>query len=397
MRHFPSLLAICLLVASCWRTGGFAVGRSGLPVADRDGGAVALETVASFPDRGADADGSSRSAYYGPREDPSSRALRLAADLPTLTGELRAALETQRALLTRQSGRRSYEVGGRAVTPRDFIRVIDALLSGAYLSEPLEAVPVAEGGSVRFTGYYSPVVEVRREATADYRYPLLRRPAAIEGGWPDRSAIERGVAFAHDEYAIAWAKHPLDVYDLQLQGSGFVEFGDGVRRYLAYGGTNRYPYRSIELALERRDSSVADLSLRGLREWIDDDPEVRDTITRFNPNYGFFRLADGEARGAAGTPLTPWVSVAADPRHYPLGSVLLARVPVPGIPGRYVTRLLLVQDTGGAIRGEDHLDLYTGVGERGLDIAEVTAGYGEVYVLGPRGELGPERAPEPRP
>lgn len=397
MRHSLSLLTVSVLAVACWRAGESVAGHRRPPTVDAGRGAVAIETIAALPDRAADAGASSRPTYYGPREDAAARALRLAGELPTLSAELRDALETQRDLLKRQAGRRSYELGGRVVTPRDFIRVIDALLSGAYLSEPLEAVPVAEGGSVRFTGYYSPVVDVRREASDEYRYPLLRRPEDVDGVWPDRSAIERGIAFEHDELAIAWAKHPLDVYDLQLQGSGFIRFGDGTRHYLAYGGTNRRPYRSIELALERRDASVEDLSLRGLREWVDADPDVRDTVTRFNPNYGFFRLSDGEARGAAGTRLTPWVSVAADPRHYPLGSVLLARVPVPGIPGEYVTRLLLVQDTGGAIRGDDHLDLYTGVGERGLDIAEVTAGYGEVYVLGPRGELGPARTPEPRP
>ena len=322
-------------------------------------------------------------AGLGPREDPHSRASRLTAGLATLDSEMREALERQRELLGRQSHSRTYEIDGRILHPRDFIRVIDALLSGRYLSDPLRAEAVAPGGSVRFTGYFSPEVEVRRQRSEEFRYPILRRPRDLEGPWPNRRAIELEGAIDASAHAVAWARHVLDVYALQLQGSGFVRFGDGTRRYLAYGGTNRYPYQSIELALARRDPSVSDLSLRGLRNWIDADPEVRDTITTFNPNYGFFRLADGEARGAAGLALSPMISVAADPKHYPLGSVLLARVPVPGSPGSFDTRLLLVQDTGGAINGSQHLDLYTGVGERALDLAEVLSTYGEVYLLSP--------------
>lgn len=270
------------------------------------------------------------------------------------------------------------------MAPREFIRVIDALLSGSYLSEALTAIPVAPGGVVRFTGYYSPEVEVRRDSSAEFRYPILRRPANLASPYPTRREIELGGAIDTDEHALAWARHPLDVYSLQLQGSGFVRFGDGERRYLAYGGTNRYPYQSIELALEKLDPGLTDLSLRGLRDYVDAAPRVRDTITTLNPNYGFFELSDGEARGAAGVALSPMISVAADPRHYPLGSVLLARVPVAGAPGQFTTQLLLVQDTGGAIRGKSHLDLYTGVGERALDIAEVISTAGEVYVLTPR-------------
>ena len=139
----------------------------------------------------------------------------------------------------------------------------------------------------------------------------MLRPTTMRSPYPTRREIELGGAIDFQENAIAWARHPLDVYTLQLQGSGFIRFPEGQRRYLAYGGTNRYPYQSIELALKRLDPDVGDLSLRGLRDYVDAAPYVRDTITTLNPNYGFFELSDGEARGAAALPLSPMISVAA--------------------------------------------------------------------------------------
>ena len=344
-------------------------------------GAVATEYTAALPDRRSEP--TALLSGSGPIEDERSRAMRLTAELPTLSVEMRAALERQRGLLERQRRNRRYELGGRVVSPRELIQVIDALLSGRFRADPLAAIPVTPGGAVHFTGYYSPEVDVHRDSTAEYRYPILEHPATLRPPYPSRREIELGGAIDFQRHAIAWARHPLDVYALQLQGSGFIRFPEGQRSYLAYGGTNRYPYQSIELALQRVDPDVEDLSLRGLRDYVDAAPRVRDTITTFNPNYGFFERSTGEARGAVGLPLSPMISVAADPRHYPLGSVLLARVPVPGHPGSYRTQLLLVQDTGGAIRGKSHLDLYTGVGERALDLAEVLSTVGEVYVLGP--------------
>ena len=306
------------------------------------------------------------------------------SSLPTLTPEVRQALLAQRDLLQRQRASKVYEIDGLELRKRDFIKVIDKLLTGSFMTDPLDGVSVSYGEPVKFTGYYSPEVTVSKKRTARFRYPILSYPKGYEGRLPSRRAIELEGVLNTKALALAWAEHPLDVYMLQLQGSGFVRFQDGSRRYLAYAGTNRYPYQSIELAVARRDSSFQDLSMRNLRSWINEQPRVRDSITCFNPNYGFFKLSDGAARGAAGLPLQPMISVAADPEFYPLGSVLLAKVPVPGTQSEFTTQLLLVQDTGGAVKGSRHLDLYTGVGESALDLAEVSASYGEVYLLSPR-------------
>ncbi len=311
------------------------------------------------------------------------KAKMLLNSLPSITPELRSALEGQKALLMRQNPRKQFVVNGATYTRQDFLTVIDGLLSGKTNEHALEAVTTSTNGEVKFTGYFSPEVKVSSKKTKKYRYPILEYPSDYEGKLPSRSEIESGKAFDLDKYAIAYAKHPLDVYMLQLQGSGFVNFKNGGRKYLAYGGTNRFPYQSIERAASKLDSSLTDLSMRSLRKWVSKKSD-RDTITRANPNYGFFKVSDGAARGAAGIALTPMVSVAADPKHYPLGSVLLASVPVAGKSNTFETKILLVQDTGGAVKGNRHLDLYTGVGEKALDVAEVTHDYGRVFLLTPR-------------
>ena len=308
------------------------------------------------------------------------RAKMLMTSLPAITSNQREALETQRTLLKRQDPHRNFVVNGKQYSRQDFLQVIDDLLSGKYHEQSLDLIPVNPNGEVKFTGYYSPEIKVSEKKTKKYRYPILRYPKDFEGKLPSRRVIESGKAFDLDTYAIAYAKHPLDVYTLQLQGSGFIKFKKGGRKYLAYGGTNRFPYQSIERAASKLDSSITDLSMRSLRKWVSKKSE-RDTITRANPNYGFFEVSEGEARGAAGVELTPMISVAADPQHYPIGSVLIASVPVIGKMNEFETKILLVQDTGGAVKGDHHLDVYTGVGDKALDVAEVTNTFGQVYLL----------------
>lgn len=303
--------------------------------------------------------------------------------LPSLDKKTRQALLKQLHLLQKQNKSRSYKIGNKIFKRQDFINVIEDLLQEDFSRNNLSAIAISNDFNVRFTGYYSPEIRVSKKKTKKYKYPILRKPKNFKGKLPNRKAIEKDDALGADSLAIAWASHPLDVYNLQLQGSGFITYTNGKKAYLAYGGTNRYPYQSIELALEKMDSTVTDLSKEGLRQWMDSDLNKRDSLTWSNPNYGFFVESTGKAKGAAGIDLTPMISVAADPRHYPLGSVLLANLPKSNNSKEIVPTLLLVQDTGGAVKGSKHLDLYTGIGQKALNKAERTALVSEVYMLLP--------------
>ena len=330
------------------------------------------EVVLSAPDRGTK-----------PAErSTDGEAAAILRELGRLTTAERAALVRHRALVKRLPGSTRFRgPNGRELRKTDLLAVVDALLETPAAALPQRLAVEAEDADGYFTAYYSPEVEVSRVRTAKFRYPILGYPEGYVGRLPSRRAIEQDSSLRFDTLALAWASHPLDVYQLQLQGSGFVRYRDGAREYLAYGGTNRHPYQSLGLALTRLGEDVRDISPSGLRKWISRDLAARDTLTALNPNYGFFRRSSGKARGAAGVALTPHVSVAADPDVYPLGSILVARVPNPALPNRMETRLLLVQDTGGAIQGEGRFDLYTGIGAEGLHAAERVHAEGEVFRL----------------
>ncbi len=175
----------------------------------------------------------------------------------------------------------------------------------------------------------------------------------------------------------------MDVYMLQLQGSGYVTFPDGERTYLAYAKSNGHKFRSIRTAVATVEPGIAKRGVKGIRKWMSEDLETRGSLVGLCDNYVFFRARATAPTGSAGVALTPMVSVAADPNHYPPGAVLLAEVPMPGQSRIKEARILLVQDTGAAIKGARRLDLYTGVGAKALDIARLTSHIGEVYVLAP--------------
>ncbi len=312
-----------------------------------------------------------------------TRGERLVARLPQLSPKLRKALEGQRRLLRRQSVDKSYTYGGRQLTVKDFVSVIDGLLEAGGEAYVPTAISVAKRNAVTFTAYYSPDLAASRTKTEIFRYPILRLPSSDSARGATRAELNAGRVVDFDEYTLAWVAHPLDVYMLQLQGSGYVTFPDGERVYLAFARSNGRKFESIKSALASSHPTVARKSVKAIRAWMSQDLEARGGLVDLCDNYVFFRARDSSPKGSAGVPLIPMVSVAADPDHYPPGAVLLAEVPVPGNPRIKETRILLVQDTGAAIKGVARLDLYTGIGAKALDIARLSSHVGEVYVLAP--------------
>ena len=330
-------------------------------------------------------DDASESAHADAASGVIGSADRLVAQLPRISTRLRRALERQKRLLARQDPSRVYRVGDRELTTKDFADVIDGLLLHAMTGYRPAALPVARRGEVDFTAYFSPDLPASRTRTSTYRYPLLRAPAEDSVRRLSRSAIAGLPDSLIAPRALAWVAHPLDVYLMQLQGSGFVTFGDGTREYLAFDQSNGRPFTPAARALAESKFDVAHRGIKAIREWMSENLSVRGAVLDACENYVYFRRADTAPTGAGGVALTPMISVAADPAHYPLGAVLLAEVPNANKPGVKETRILLVQDVGAAIKGKGRLDLYTGVGSSALELARVTSHVGEVYVLAPQG------------
>lgn len=234
-------------------------------------------------------------------------------------------------------------------------------------------------GNVRFTGYYSPIVEVSSEYGGEYVHPIYAKPN--EDNYPDGllptrwEILYRGV-LAGKGLELAWAKSRKDVSLLQLQGSGFVKYQDGRTEYFSYGGHNGHTRRSMvaQTASMGSDNSTT--------------MDSTEQVVYRKANYTFFQRSKRRSPiGAGGVPVTAEVTVAVDRRLVPLGACLLAEFPVIDAKGRLMHheyKILLAQDTGGAIKGAGHMDYYTGIGNQALKKARYLSHYGRVWLLTPK-------------
>jgi membrane-bound lytic murein transglycosylase A len=216
-----------------------------------------------------------------------------------------------------------------------------------------------------FTGYYEPVLEGSAVRTARFAWPIYRRPPELRDGtvWYDRATIERGI-LAGRGLEIAWLDDPVEAFFLHIQGSGRIQMTDGRVIRVGYAGRNGYAYRSIGAELvQRGDLRQEQLSAQSIRAWVRANPAAGTDLLNHNPSYVFFRalpnLAGDEGPiGAMGRSITPLRSVAVDPAHVDLGTPVW--VEKEGADPMH--RLMVAQDTGGAIKGAQRADIFYGTG-----------------------------------
>jgi membrane-bound lytic murein transglycosylase A len=248
-------------------------------------------------------------------------------------------------------------------------------------------------GTGLLTGYYEPLLRGALAPGGPFRTPLRAPPPGLAPDGPrlpDRAAIEDG---ALDGLALPllWVDDPADAFFLHIQGSGRVALPGGTVLRLGYAGRNGHPYRAIGRVLVERGALAREaVSMQAIRAWLAAAaPAEAAALLRDNPSYVFFRLlpdltADQGPVGTLGVPLAPLRSLAVDPAHLPLGAPvwIAARDPVDGAPLR---RLVLAQDTGGAIRGPARGDLFWGWGEdAALRAGRMQDRGAAVFVLLPR-------------
>lgn len=314
---------------------------------------------------------------------------------PEPTADLPTVLARQEKLLDRRWDNRTASLGLYTQDGIALQEVQERLTAWVESNDPavltsLQAIPLSGRngkGHVKFTGYYAPELEVRRTPNATFRYPIYRAPKAWEGPLPTRQEIDELGALKGRNLEIAYAADPVDVYYLQLQGSGYLNFMEtGKRVLVTYDGTNRKPYRSMERAVNRHpELSPRRLDQQYLKPFLARHPTLRREVLNANPSYTFFRTSTRELSGAAGVPLSAGYSVAVDPEVIPLGSVLLAALPVSD--GTRVThheyRLFFAQDTGGKIRGSGRVDVFFGAGPEAAVAAGQLHHYGKLWILHP--------------
>jgi membrane-bound lytic murein transglycosylase A len=237
-----------------------------------------------------------------------------------------------------------------------------------------------------FTGYYEPELQGSLTRTPRYAYPLYRKPPEMADGqvWYDRATIEGGLLRGRG-LELVWLEDPVEVYFLQVQGSGRVRLPDGRVMRVAYAGKNGQPYRSIGKELVARGThTMAEVSAQAIKAWVRSNPAAGRDLLNVNPSYVFFRKlddlpADKGPIGAMGRSISALRSVAVDPEFTPLG----APVWVEKDGDKPMQRLMIAQDTGGAIKGPQRADIFYGTGFDAGEAAGQIKDSGRLVVLLP--------------
>ena len=241
--------------------------------------------------------------------------------------------------------------------------------------------------SIYFTGYYSPTIRITETPSERFQYPIYRRPPEGQHS-VSRKNIYEG-ALKDKQLEIGYAESLSDIYFMQVQGSGYAEFSNGKRLFLAYDGTNGLRYSSIgSFLLGSKEHDIKNISNDGIREYLLNNPTFLKEILAKDPSFTYFKPIDSYPRGATNIPLVADYSVAVDKNFLPLGACLLAKIPQKN-KGEitYDYRILLTQDAGGgAVHGAGHLDVYCGVGSSGKAKADALHHYGELWLLLPKQE-----------
>jgi len=280
----------------------------------------------------------------------------------------------------------------------------------AHLEAKFE--PFAAGTGL-MTGYYEPVLRGAAAPDATFRTPLHARPPELVeqpvAGEPlrrrygvmvdgrlepfhDRAAIETG-ALAGRGLELVWVDDPTDAFFLHIQGSGRVVLPDGRLLRVGYAGQNGRGYVPIgRILIERAEIPRERMSMQAIREWLaaaDRDRALE--LLRANPSYVFFREVEGLSPeqgpiGALGVPLTPRRSVAVDRAFIPLATPIFVTLRDPAAPQAAppAGRLVVAQDTGGAIRGPARTDYFWGWGPEAGERAGRMRDEAGVFLLLPR-------------
>ena len=186
--------------------------------------------------------------------------------------------------------------------------------------------------------------------------------------------------------ALLWVADPIELFFLQVQGSGRVELADGRRVRVGYADQNGHPYQSIgRWLVEQGELKLEQASMQGIQAWARANPKRLNELLNTNPSFVFFReLPDsgGGPIGALGVPLTPGRSIAVDPRAVPLGAPVFLATTLP-LSEQPLQRLVMAQDTGGAIKGAVRADFFWGFGAEAGARAGRMRQRGEMWVLLP--------------
>lgn len=277
------------------------------------------------------------------------------------------------------------------------------------------------------TGYYEPVLKAARTPQGPYRTPIYKRPSDLVTIVPEthRGAVKAGTLthvrkaekgnepyFTREQIdqgalkgkglELLYFTDSVDIFFMQIQGSGRIQLTDGTTVRVHYDGKNGHPYRSIGRYLIDQALLAADkVSLGALATWLKADAERAKKVMWHNASYVFFRELKGDEAGAPlgalNVPLTPGRSLALDPGYHPLGVPVYVSAPTlkHATKPEAFNRLMIGQDVGSAIKGPERGDIYFGSGDAAGRLAGVTKHPGRFFVLVPKDvSAGSQAAPD---
>lgn len=311
------------------------------------------------------------------------------------------------------------DIGGRIADWRPVCTALEAIPDDAGASTaqaffetwmtPVQILSADDNPDGLFTGYYEPLLYGSWQRDARYQVPLLKRPddlVTVDLGqfrpewkqqkitgrvenhtvvpYPDRAQIADGQIDV-TRNSLLWVDDPIDAFFLEIQGSGQVELPDGQRIRVGYDAQNGHPYVPIGKVLMQMGSlPQGGVSMQSIRDWLQRHPDRQQEIFSYNPSVVFFRIIDGPGPlGAQGVPLTPGRSLAVDRNLLPYGVPVWLVAEDPDQPGQTLERMMIAQDTGGAIKGAVRGDVFWGFGPDAARRAGVMKSKGQMWVLVP--------------
>ncbi|MDP2759188.1 MAG: MltA domain-containing protein [Sideroxyarcus sp.] len=263
------------------------------------------------------------------------------------------------------------------------------------------------------TGYYEPLLPGSRKRSERFAYPLYAPPddmlevdmgelypqfrgkivrARLRGKrvvpYFNRAEIDNGQAPALRGRELFWVDDPVELFFLQIQGSGRIQLEDGTHARIGYAEQNGHPYASIGRRLiDMGELLPEQASMQGIKNWAEKNPGQLEILLGHNPSYVFFRELPATLAGpigALGVPLTNESSIAVDRRSIPLGVPVFLATTQPN-SSEPLNRLVFAQDTGGAIKGAVRADFFWGFGELAGQQAGRMKQSGRLWVLFPKG------------
>jgi membrane-bound lytic murein transglycosylase A len=340
-----------------------------------------------------------------PPPPPNARAAGVALAAPPATIDEAVAARALRAFVTSCPTLRRRQDSSLLSTPTDWAPACDAALAvqpggaGAFFRNNFDWVRVGEGKAFA-TGYYIPQTAGSRTQAPGYNVPVYRTPPdLVRCTKPDgttgrgridetgtcvlyytRAEIEDGV-LAGKGLEIAWAADPVELFFIEIQGSGELRLPDGSVMRIGYDNQNGREYAAIgRLLRERGILPPGGANMQAIKDWMRANPDQGRELMRENLSYIFFKELTGPPLGSLGLPLTPRATVAADPKFIPLGAPVFLTMDRPEANGLWVA-----QDVGGAIKGANRVDTFWGGGPDATQIAGGMSANGQALILLPRG------------